>query len=403
MWIVDLPRYFGSGPETLLRWGSLALPSILALLGSRSRLPRRTPVSIISSVSAFIFILLVTILVTDVTGPGYVELARVILSIGVLAYVAKNFQDNTSANQLIKLLGDVLLTVCVLSLAAQYLDPLSVKAGRLRGITPHTNILGLACAIGVAVCCSDFSRKGKIFNIFQISLYVFTAFLTQSSTCELICISIIALRSLELFLIKIGVQRRSALTIVSNSAWIISVLSLFTPFAFMLLGRNAAINAFRYDPATLERYYAWRTSLDNFTAHPILGTGYGSGLALYETSQKEVTVLRYSHSVILTYLGTTGIVGCIALLSVVLFCMMTVSRAAKTNAPDTNGAARTAIFLLFSIVMFSSVEAGLQLMPVSWCVLWLAVGLALQKPLVEKKVRLVSSPFVTARPPPQTA
>jgi O-antigen ligase len=281
------------------------------------------------------------------------------------------------------------------SLLLAVIDDRVFVLGRLEGVTMHPNVLALVAAVFAILPEDSEGRAPRLRRLLRLAAGGATVILTQSLLgFAILVIWVLAQAGGWVLgrLTAVHAQQATRLLLVSAVC-----VFLITPFITTQVDLNDVLRLVADDPSQVIRvklwHSAWLTLLDN----PVLGSGFGS-LDLVTDHE-----FAYSHSVVMDYLRSTGILGGMAM----LLLLYQVIRATFALPMEDTGLVApnipVALPIAFAIIMFSSAEAGLQQLPLSWVMLWFAVGFGVwtTKPSVEKVGGLAAAKIVAAHHAPE--
>lgn len=128
--------------------------------------------------------------------------------------------------------------------------------------------------------------------------------------------------------------RRVALLLGCAVAAFALAASLFSPVALL-----------RGEAAPSVRIYIWEDSLDTFLVHPIFGKGLGIAVADVHFRIPDGTLIHYvdAHNVWLNLAASTGVVGLVAMASLVLYLLASATSTEQTNCAGGEPDAATAL------------------------------------------------------------
>ena len=397
-WTVDWPRFFFPGLETYIRWGSLVVPLAGLLIFGR-KLARPVPAQIHIGFFGVLFCIFLSAVFNGIDMGQVIHITRLILcylSIYTYLRVATNIDDLFLIFKTIQL---SCLFICVSSLLLFWTDPAAAVNGRLTGISWEPNFIGYISMLLVGLTTvADNSLYSRIFSTLCVAVALWASILTEGS---------LAIATIGLYLASIALfyglrasfyPRAQAHLLRWRLLYLACAATLLFPLISVFSDRLAISNALYDDRSSLARYFAWSTSWDRFLSNPFVGAGYG-----VQTEIDSETALLYSHSVIMDFLGTTGSLGLVAFVLMMIHCVGMAQKAPLVAVASNQKVAyvlNSSCGVIYATLMYSSVEAGLQLMPQSWLLLWCSVGsLAfILQPVVVKKVRLRFTPSVTVHP-----
>jgi len=355
VWIID-PAYVGMlGREGLFRWGGLCLIALLAL-GSPvtyAFFATRT----FAFQGLFVAVMLVSTMTSGTTA-GYVEalrLAPICLAAPLVVACGRAGGRERLRSMLIVLLAGV----AVASVASGYLDGRFYR-GRLFGVSWHPNALTLVAATLCAVMLFAPLRS----RFWSGAGFIAGAWAVVLSDSLLGIVTVLTAVAGKLIQKWLGGRAAIVFLVGSTIFWV------FAPLAIALLMQDYRSWFGLVDRSTFQRLVIWHDALRTFLAHPLLGIGFAYEQSFYDLIS--VVTFYYSHSVTLTYLRTTGVAGLLAIGLLIVH----VTGISGRNAGRGDW---FSFSLLFPVLMMSSVEAGLQQMPISWILFWLAVGLAMSE------------------------
>jgi len=368
-WILN-PRYFGYfGSEGLFRWGALLACAVSALL--------LTPTSFYRTKLfwAFCGVLLaagLSIVAAGLSRDSIADFVRMALLITVVPLVMQGARTTRGIQDDFLL---ILTATVVASLALHFVDSRATVSGRLLGITAHPNDLALLAAASAIIppVVPLAPIRGFAFTLrFVASVWVVV--LTESLMGILIVVGWYVAHLLSAMLTATVLRREKYSLTVFYVLSVLATVMILAPLPIALLDSEVAFTLFHMDESSYIRYRLWSGAISVFSEYPLTGSGFGTTQYGYSIRGVEGEY-GYSHSVILNYLSTTGMIG----LTAIVCLIFSVSRIVGQHPVEKTLSDRKRLVsaLFFSVLMFSSMEAGLQQMPLSWIVLWLCVGLAL--------------------------
>lgn len=397
VWLIDIPRLIFPGSETLIRWGLYAIIPIILTFHLKPNAYARSPVTWLFGLFVLVSVFNAALTLADAPGSAAYAL-RITLAFLLFLLVCYSPAASRAAMESVVF---VCATVAVLSLFTSLLVSDAVVQNRLRGLTPHPNVLGLSGSLAIAGLldrASLSSVKGAVFVSVVIAL-CWVVVLTQSAIALITIIVLIAANAFGALAAAIG-ARDASKKLPAHLIWLGAAACAIPPVLTFGLPAQKIIDFSGSDLANIERVYAWKHSASVFSAHPIFGSGVSASLDVVSEGYQRAGALLYSHSVALHHLRTTGLVGASALLFALVGAMVSIGRA---SAKTPRGA--RAAYIAFALLMFSAVEAGLQGSQASWIALYVLCGTALTgvKPVLKKGTLLRRTTGGTHRTTPQEA
>lgn len=351
-WIVD-PAVVGLvGQEGLFRWGALLLVSTLALgtQAAHAFLVSRT--FLLHAV--FVGVMLASTFVAN-SSAGYLEALR-LAPICLVAPLVVAINSTGNRERLKVLIVGTLMAVAAISIAAGYFGGRFFE-GRLYGVSWHPNALTLSAATLCSICAlSPLPSRGWSTLCFFVGTWVVV--LSDSLLGVVMVVTATAAG-----LVRIWLGRRAAVVVVLTA----TAFLIATPPIVAALVSDSVSWFGVVDLSTFQRLVIWRDAAQDFLEQPVLGTGFADGQSAYDL--RSLVTVNYSHSVVLTYLRTTGLVGLVSIFALIIHVTR---RTLRSSASDD----LLSLAILFPALAMSSVEAGLQQMPLSWILFWLATGFA---------------------------
>lgn len=368
-WLIDIPRLASPGTETPVRWGLyLVIPLALAFYFKPQAYVRSL---IVWGFALFLLISVSSAILTLGEAPGAGAYALRMSLVFFLLLLVCHSSDSARAS--IDAVVFVCATVALLSLVATATLSDAFFQGRLRGLTPHPNILGFCCALaigGLLGRAGVSSVRSAFFAVIVIALF-WIATLTQSMI-GLITIAALFIasgfRTMAVAIEANGISKK----VPSRLIWLGAAACMVPPLLTFGLSTQQLLSLSGNDLSNIERVYAWKHSARVFSQQPIFGTGVAASLNVVSEGYQRAAALLYSHSVALHHLRTTGLIGASALALALVAAMSAISRASEKSAGGGQLANMT-----FAVLMFSAVEAGLQGSQASWIVLYVLCGAAL--------------------------
>lgn len=355
VWLFD-PQYFGVlGSEGLLRWGALVALALVALM-FRETFAFLPTITMLTQL-VFMAALLLSVALADASSSsGYLEVLRLAPTC-LVAPIVVGIYNSGERDRLGRWLIGLLAAVSLGSILVGTFGGRMI-GGRLFGITWHPNTLALASSILCAIAFLAGRRIG-VASLLLFGLGAWTVFLTESLIGGLIVAAVVVATVLQRWIsARLGVL------------WLIAfgVAGLLTPLA-VAASATDYLSLYRIvDASSFERLGIWSNSLRAFVTHPVLGTGFAASQSIYDLGS--ASSYYYSHSLVLNYLRTTGIIGLAAIVLLLL-------KVTSMSVENSRRGSMLAMSILFPVLMFSTVEAGLQQMPISWVMFWLAAGVSL--------------------------
>lgn len=396
-WLIDIPRMTIPGLESLIRWGLYAIIPIALMFHTTINALTRSP--IIWIFGLFVLVNVLSAALTYVGAPAAVAYAlRTTLLFLLLPLVRYSSATSRDSLEFVVL---VCATVALLSLVTSELVSDAAVQHRLRGLTPHPNILGFACSLAIAGLLGRVrfsSINGVLIALIVISL-CWTVVLTQSGIALITVVVLIASKAVAALASAVG-ARDASRRLPGHLIWVGAVACAIPPVLAFGLPARGIIDLLGGDLANIERVYAWKHSATVFTTHPIFGGGVSTSLDVVSEGYQRAGTLLYSHSVVLHHLRTTGLVGASALTLALGAAMIAIGRASAKTAIGA-----TTAYMAFAVLMFSAVEAGLQGSQASWIVLYVLCGTVLTgaQPILKEGPLLRRTPNGTHRTAPQEA
>lgn len=368
-WLIDIPRLTFPGLETPIRWGLYATIPFVLVFHLKPSAYAQSPVA--WTFGLFLIVNVFSAATQFAESPGSVAFAlRMTLAFLLLLLVCYSPTASRAS------LNTVILVCAIVSITSLFTLPFlsdSVIQNRFRGLTPHPNVLGLSSALAIAglIGRARFSSVIGIIHISILALLCWIALLTKSEIASITVIALLVANTFRLLLGAIGAPNASK-KVPGQLAWLGAAACIMPPVLTFVLPAQVIINFSGNDLANIERVYAWKLSANTFSMHPIFGEGVSNSIQVVSEGYQRASNLLYSHSVALHHLRTTGLVGTFMLtLALVLALRLIIRASAKT----TKGV--EAAYMIFAVLMFSAVEAGLQGSQASWIVLYVLCGTAL--------------------------
>lgn len=372
-WTVNWPHLVMPGLETYLRWSAIFFPVVL-LIAFGSKAKARVPLQLTVVGLAY----LATVLISSATGglssyEAY-NILRLAMAFGFLYYTAFVLSSEASLKLALNQLRISIFLVCVISLLFWVTGAGILPNGRLRGICSEPNLLGFVAMMTAAMACGPVrNQRERVLNLSMYAAALGTAYLTQGA---LAIVTVVALgTSVILFYMARAADVAWTTVMLWRTRGVLTVgfLALFAPLAVFVFSQETVRNAVFDDLATGERYLAWSTAANRFLANPWLGAGYS-----VQTELNLQNSLLYAHSAIIDHLGSVGLIGAglfvAMVLLVTIYSASAVRRAVASRNYPAIRIADTCCLCLFALLAFSTVEAGLQIMPISWVLLWTVAG-----------------------------
>jgi hypothetical protein len=267
--------------------------------------------------------------------------------------------------------------------------------GRLQGITMHPNVLALVAAVFAMLPQDEGGRAPQLRRWLRLAAGGATVLLTQSLLgFAMLVIWILAHVAGWTIGRLMSLQSQQVTRFLLVSA---ATVFLITPFITTQVDLNDILRLVSGDPSQVIRVQLWHSAWLTLLQNPVLGSGFGS---LDLVTEHE---FAYSHSVVMDYLRSTGILGCMAMLVLLYQIVRTTFALPSEEANLVTPNVSVALPIAFAIIMFSSAEAGLQQLPLSWIMLWFAVGFGVwtTKPVAEKVFDLPAPGLVAAHQAPE--
>ncbi len=375
------------GLETYLRWSSMLLPLVLIIAFGRNHSNRPSTILAIAGLIYFT----VVILSSSLGGLSSYEgtnVARLLLSFSFLYYVTRVLgAERNIAISLIQLKYCAFI-LCGLSLILWLFGEGFSANGRLYGVGSEPNLLGFVCMVLAATCCATWGgKRSRFLNFAMYAVALGTAYLT-AGILALATVLALGASVVAFYLARISHVRLPVIIMWRTRAvTMIGCALLFAPLTLFMFGQQTIRDALFGNLSSMERVLAWSTAIDRFFANPWLGAGYSARTELNLTHS-----LMYAHSAIIDHMGSVGLIGTVLFVAMVfIVCAHAIdavrSGLAHRHLP-TIGSAETCCLILFAILAYSSVEAGLQILPISWVLFWVVAGatLVLLKPAPKEKV-----------------
>jgi hypothetical protein len=351
-WIVD-PAFVGLvGQEGLFRWGALLAIVVLALTTRAAWRFFDSRTFLLQAV--FVVAALVSAFAAN-SDAGYLEalrLAPVCLAVPLISEIAAAGKRD----QFKSLLVGTLMAITTLSIISGYVGGRLLE-GRLYGVSWHPNALTLSAATLCSICLLS-PPPSRVWSI-ACFLAGGWAVVLSDSLLGIVMVGTVAAASL----VRGWLGPRSAVVVLVTVAAVL----IASPLVVVTVVADNVSWFGLVDLSTFQRLVIWRNAAQDFLAQPLLGTGFADGQSVYDF--RSLVTVNYSHSVILTYLRTTGLIGFTAIAALIIH--VTLRSVRSTSTGDLSS-----IAILFPALAMSSVEAGLQQMPLSWILFWIAAGLA---------------------------
>ena len=365
-WIVD-PAFVGLvGQEGLFRWGALLVVAVLAV-GTRSA--RRFLCSRTFFLQAvFVSAMLASTFVAS-SDAGYLEVLR-LAPICLVAPLAVEIASAGNRERFKALIIGTLMAIATASIVAGYFGGRIIE-GRLYGVSWHPNALTLSASTLCSICLLS-PPPSRLWSTVCFAVGAWAVALSDS-LLGIVMVSTAAAASL----FRLWLGPRSAVMALMATA---TILIAAPPIIAAVFSDNLSWFGL-VDLSTFQRLVIWKDAAQDFLTQPALGTGFADGQSVYDF--RSLVTVNYSHSVVLTYLRTTGLVGFVSILALIIHVTL---RTVRSSANDD----LLPLAILFPALAMSSVEAGLQQMPLSWILFWLAAGLA--GPMAGYRVRTATSP-----------
>lgn len=386
-WVIDPVALGLSFDFGGISWASAALCGLLAAW----QLQRAGKMAhLLIAAATFGTFICISALGTRDAGRSVIEALRVLSTFSVLVVVGVH-RPGSSFGDLLARAIDILFAIIIGVSITLALLSLGIQGGRAYGVTAHPNILGLLSAI-FALTPSARSRE-KVLSWRGLCRYgvgLVGVMLSQSLICFLIIGAGTAIAVLS-YAWRASARNRARF-------WLgvaCFLLAWSVPLVWVSLPSNVALGLIQGDYSSLERHYVWHESLQRFLRNPLFGDGFANVISYVREYRADIGSLRYSHSFALWYLATTGAVGIVLISGLVFLVVATIGRALRTPRTPTSFSDGWMLATAFGVLMFSSVEAGLQLMTLSWILFWCVAGLASSKTETSKVVahRPAASPF----------
>jgi len=300
---------------------------------------------------------------------GHLEVLR-LAPICLVAPLAIEIASAGNREQFKALIIGTLMAIATASIIAGYFGGRIIE-GRLYGVSWHPNALTLGASTLCSICLLS-PPTSRLWSTVCFAVGAWAVALSDS-LLGIVMVSATAAASL----LRLWFGPRSAVMALMATA---IILIAAPPIIAAVVSDNLSWFGL-VDLSTFQRLVIWKDAAQDFLAQPVLGTGFAGGQSVYDF--RSLVTVNYSHSVVLTYLRTTGLVGFVSILALIIHVTL---HTVRSSANDD----LFPLAILFPALAMSSVEAGLQQMPLSWILFWLAAGLA--RPLAGYRARPATSP-----------